>query len=63
MKIANGSWNIASTRASPRSEFWSPMLWSSTYNGISSVAYGTIRIPSVSRNSAFLPGNVNRANA
>ena len=63
MKIANGSWNIASTRASPSSEFWSPMLWSSTYSGISSVAYGTIRIPSVSRNSAFRPGNVNRANA
>src|SRR5690242_18670346 len=63
MKVANGNWNIVSTSATPSSEFCSPSWLSRTYNGISNVAYGTIRIASVVRNSRFLPGNVNRANA
>ena len=52
MNVANGSWNIVSTSATPTSEFCSPTALSSTYSGISRVAYGTIRIASVSRNSS-----------
>ena len=56
MNVANGSWNMVRTRLSPTSEFCSPSLLSRTYSGISSVAYGTIRIDRVTRNSTFLPG-------
>ena len=44
MKVANGSWNSVSTSATPSSEFCSPRALSSTYSGISSVPYGTMRI-------------------
>ena len=63
MNIANGSWNMVSTSASPIRELISPSALSMTYSGISSVAYGTMRIASTSRNSTFLPGNLKRANA
>jgi hypothetical protein len=63
MNVENGSWNIVSTSATPTSEFERPTTLSSTYSGMSSVAYGTMRIASVARNSTSLPGNRNRANA
>jgi hypothetical protein len=63
MNIEKGSWNIVRTSATPTSELFSPIALRITYSGMSSVAYGTIRIASTSRNSRFLPGNENRANA
>ena len=63
MKVANGSWNRVSTSDDPEQRVLQADAWSSTYSGISSVPYGTIRIASVSRNSASWPGNANRAKA
>ncbi|CAM5734530.1 hypothetical protein SALBM311S_12330 [Streptomyces alboniger] len=63
MKVAKGSWNMASTRLSPISEFCRWSRPSSTYSGMRSVAYGTMRMARVSRNSRFLPGKSKRAKA
>jgi hypothetical protein len=63
MYVANGSWNIASTKLRPIREFCSLRPLRSTYSGMSSVAYGTIKMDSVNRNNASRPGNLNLAKA
>src|SRR5690349_10060842 len=47
MNVENGNWKMVSTNATPTSELASPIELSSTYSGMSRVAYGTMRMASV----------------
>ena len=56
MKVDIGSWNSVITRPTPSSESFRPICWYHTTSGISSEAYGTMRIDRVTMKPRLRPG-------